>query len=82
MAQLICNDLYNSSKKRKEYLVLTCGQPSMNTVTPSAKGEDENSCSDDDDDDSSGDEENQTVSCNSSSFDDSTTNRFTLHFVD
>ncbi|PWA59220.1 Methyltransferase type 11 [Artemisia annua] len=53
-------DYPHSSKKRKEYLVLTCGQPSMNTVTPSAKGEDENSCSDDDDE-SSGDEENQTV---------------------
>lgn len=53
-------DYPHSSKKRKEYLVLTCGQPSVNTVTPSAKGEDENSCSDNDDD-SSGDEENQTV---------------------
>ena len=36
--------------------MLTCGQPSMNTVTPSAKGEDENSCSDDDDESS-----NQTL---------------------
>lgn len=50
----------NSSKKRKEYLVLTCGPPSMSTATPTAKGEDGNSCSDDE---SSGDEENQTVSC-------------------
>lgn len=48
----------NSSKKRKEYLVLTCGPPSMSTATPTAKGEDGNSCSDDE---SSGDEENQTV---------------------
>lgn len=39
--------------------MLTCGPPSMNTATPSAKVEDENSCSDDD---SSRDEENQTVS--------------------
>lgn len=56
------NILYNSSKKRKEYLVLTCGPPSLSTATPSAKGEDGNSCSDDE---SSGDEEdeNQTVSC-------------------
>lgn len=49
----------NSSKKRKEYLVLTCGSPSLSSATPNAK-EDEESCSDDD---SSGDEENQAVSC-------------------
>ncbi|XP_076947705.1 18S rRNA (guanine-N(7))-methyltransferase RID2-like [Bidens hawaiensis] len=52
-------DYPHSSKKRKEYLVLTCGKPSESTATPSAKGEDGNSISDDD---SSGDEENQTVS--------------------
>ncbi|KAI7746656.1 hypothetical protein M8C21_030236 [Ambrosia artemisiifolia] len=52
-------DYPHSSKKRKEYLVLTCGPPSMSTAAPSAKGEDGNSSSDDD---SSGDEENQTVS--------------------
>ncbi|KAK9055285.1 hypothetical protein SSX86_026367 [Deinandra increscens subsp. villosa] len=51
-------DYPHSSKKRKEYLVLTCGPPSTSTIAPSAKGEDENSCSDDG---SSGDEENQTV---------------------
>lgn len=51
-------DYPHSSKKRKEYLVLTCGPPSLSTATPSAKGEDGNSCSDDE---SSGDEENQTV---------------------
>ncbi|XP_023748742.1 18S rRNA (guanine-N(7))-methyltransferase RID2 [Lactuca sativa] len=56
-------DYPHSSKKRKEYLVLTCGPPSMSTTTPNAKGEDENICSDDDDDDDDGseDEENQTV---------------------
>ncbi|KAK9059549.1 hypothetical protein SSX86_020253 [Deinandra increscens subsp. villosa] len=52
-------DFPHSSKKRKEYLVLTCGPPSTSTMTPSAKVEDSNSCSDDE---SSGDEENQTVS--------------------
>ncbi|KAJ9548374.1 hypothetical protein OSB04_020917 [Centaurea solstitialis] len=51
-------DYPHSSKKRKEYLVLTCGPPSMSTATPSAKGEDAGSCSDDE---SSGDEENQTA---------------------
>lgn len=49
----------NSTKKRKEYLVLTCGPPSLTTATPKAKHEDEESCSDDE---SNGDEENQTVS--------------------
>ncbi|KAG5522661.1 hypothetical protein RHGRI_034713 [Rhododendron griersonianum] len=48
-----------SSRKRKEYLVLTCGPPSLTTATPKAKGEDEESCSEDE---SSRDEENQTVS--------------------
>ncbi|KAG5522660.1 hypothetical protein RHGRI_034713 [Rhododendron griersonianum] len=47
-----------SSRKRKEYLVLTCGPPSLTTATPKAKGEDEESCSEDE---SSRDEENQTV---------------------
>lgn len=51
-------DYPHSSKKRKEYLVLTCGPPSLSATTPKAKGEDGESCSDDD---SSGDEENQTV---------------------
>ncbi|KAG5522646.1 hypothetical protein RHGRI_034707 [Rhododendron griersonianum] len=41
-----------------EYLVLTCGPPSLTTATPKAKGEDEESCSEDE---SSADEENQTV---------------------
>lgn len=49
----------NSSKKRKEYLVLTCGPPSINTSVPEGKGEDGESSFDED---SSGDEENQTVS--------------------
>ena len=61
--------------------MLTCGQLSMNTVTPSSKGEDENTCLDDDDNDDD-ESSNQTVSCNFSSFDNSTTNRLTLHFVD
>lgn len=51
-------DFPHSSKKRKEYLVLTCGSPSLSSATPSAKGENEESCSDDD---SSGDEENQAI---------------------
>ncbi|KAA8522696.1 hypothetical protein F0562_009142 [Nyssa sinensis] len=51
-------DFPHSTKSRKEYLVLTCGPPSLSTVTPKGKGEDEESCSDDE---SSGDEENQTV---------------------
>lgn len=49
----------NSSKKRKEYLVLTCGPPSVNTSVPEGKSEDGDSSSDED---SSEDEENQTVS--------------------
>lgn len=52
-------DFPHSTKKRKEYLVLTCGPPSLSSATPKAKGEDEESCSDEE---SSGDEENQTVS--------------------
>lgn len=59
-------DFPHSTKKRKEYLVLTCGAPSINTSVPKGKTEDEESCSDDDEDDFSGDEENQTVQvCNS-----------------
>lgn len=50
---------YDSTKSRKEYLVLTCGPPSLSSATPKAKGEDGVSCSDDE---SSGDEENKTVS--------------------
>ncbi|CDP12565.1 unnamed protein product [Coffea canephora] len=52
-------DFPHSTKRRKEYLVLTCGPPSLSSATPKAKGEDEESCSDEE---SSGDEENQTVS--------------------
>ncbi|XP_008223794.1 PREDICTED: probable 18S rRNA (guanine-N(7))-methyltransferase [Prunus mume] len=51
-------DYPNSSKKRKEYLVLTCGPPSISTSTPNGKGEDGESSSDND----SEDEDNQTVS--------------------
>ncbi|KAE8667015.1 putative 18S rRNA (guanine-N(7))-methyltransferase [Hibiscus syriacus] len=52
-------DYPHSTKRRKEYLVLTCGPPSLSTAAPLGKGEDGESCSDDE---SSGDEENQTVS--------------------
>ncbi|XP_006347375.1 probable 18S rRNA (guanine-N(7))-methyltransferase [Solanum tuberosum] len=51
-------DYPHSSKRRKEYLVLTCGPPSLSTATAEGKGEDGESCSDED---SSEDEENQTV---------------------
>nr|WLD55099.1 putative 18S rRNA (guanine-N(7))-methyltransferase isoform X1 [Cornus hongkongensis subsp. tonkinensis] len=51
-------DFPHSTKKRKEYLVLTCGPPSLSTATPKGKGEEEESCSDDE---SSGDDENETV---------------------
>ncbi|XP_009631447.1 18S rRNA (guanine-N(7))-methyltransferase RID2 [Nicotiana tabacum] len=51
-------DYPHSTKRRKEYLVLTCGPPSLSSITPNGKGEDGESCSDED---SSGDEENQTV---------------------
>ncbi|XP_059634632.1 18S rRNA (guanine-N(7))-methyltransferase RID2-like isoform X2 [Cornus florida] len=47
-----------NTKKRKEYLVLTCGPPSLSTATPKGKGEEEESCSDDE---SSGDDENETI---------------------
>ncbi|CAM8965403.1 unnamed protein product [Rhodiola kirilowii] len=52
-------DFPHSSKSRKEYLVLTCGPPSLTTTAPKAKDGEEESVSDEDD---SGDEENQTVS--------------------
>lgn len=52
-------DLYNSTKRRKEYLVLTCGPPSISTSVPKGKGEDGESCSEDE---SSDDEAEQTVS--------------------
>ncbi|XP_007014334.2 PREDICTED: probable 18S rRNA (guanine-N(7))-methyltransferase [Theobroma cacao] len=51
-------DFPHSTKSRKEYLVLTCGPPSLSTTIPNGKGEDGESCSDDE---SSGDEENRTV---------------------
>ncbi|XP_042480142.1 18S rRNA (guanine-N(7))-methyltransferase RID2-like [Macadamia integrifolia] len=50
-------DFPHSSKSRKEYLVLSCGPPSVSTALPSGKGEGGESCSDED----SEDEENQTV---------------------
>ncbi|KAM7274338.1 hypothetical protein ACFE04_029002 [Oxalis oulophora] len=52
-------DYPHSGKKRKEYLVLTCGPPSVSSAAPQGKDGDSSS---DDDDDSSGDEENTTVS--------------------
>ncbi|KAF3682185.1 Pentatricopeptide repeat-containing protein, chloroplastic [Capsicum annuum] len=51
-------DYPHSSQRRKEYLVLTCGPPSLSTTTPAGKREDGESCSDED---SSEDEENQTA---------------------
>ncbi|XAR66730.1 hypothetical protein NMG60_11013050 [Bertholletia excelsa] len=51
-------DYPHSTKRRKEYLVLTCGPPSLATATPKAKGEDDMSCSEDEDSDN---EEDQTV---------------------
>ncbi|XP_020225568.1 18S rRNA (guanine-N(7))-methyltransferase RID2 [Cajanus cajan] len=51
-------DFPHSSKRRKEFLVLTCGQRSVNaSVSSKGKNEDGESCSDED----SEDEENQTV---------------------
>ncbi|CAL0325558.1 unnamed protein product [Lupinus luteus] len=50
-------DFPHSSKKRKEFLVLTCGQRSMNASVPNGKDEDGESCSDDDMEE----DENQTV---------------------
>ncbi|KAL0421685.1 UNVERIFIED_CONTAM: 18S rRNA (guanine-N(7))-methyltransferase RID2 [Sesamum latifolium] len=52
-------DYPHSTKKRKEYLVLTCGPPSLSSAAPKGKGEDGESGSDED---SSDDEENQSVS--------------------
>ncbi|XP_074269162.1 18S rRNA (guanine-N(7))-methyltransferase RID2-like isoform X2 [Silene latifolia] len=52
-------DYPHSTKSRKEYLVLTCGPPSLSTAAQNARGEDGGSSSDDE---SSGDEENRTVS--------------------
>ncbi|KAE8056681.1 hypothetical protein FH972_013429 [Carpinus fangiana] len=52
-------DFPHSTKSRKEYLVLTCGPPSISTCVPAGKGADGESCSEDE---SSGDEENRTVS--------------------
>ncbi|CAO2841796.1 unnamed protein product [Amaranthus hypochondriacus] len=52
-------DYPHSTKSRKEYLVLTCGPPSLSAAVPKAKGEDGEFCSDNE---SSGDEENKTVS--------------------
>ncbi|KAF8035176.1 hypothetical protein BT93_C1264 [Corymbia citriodora subsp. variegata] len=52
-------DFPHSSKSRKEYLVLTCGPPSVSTAVPTGKGEDGESSSDNS---SSGDEDNRTVS--------------------
>ncbi|XP_038694082.1 18S rRNA (guanine-N(7))-methyltransferase RID2-like isoform X1 [Tripterygium wilfordii] len=46
------------SKMRKEFVVLTCGPPSISSSVPQGKGQDGESCSDDE---SSGDEEDQTV---------------------
>ncbi|KAL8159932.1 hypothetical protein V2J09_001469 [Rumex salicifolius] len=42
-------DYPHSSKSRKEYLVLTCGPPSLSSAVPAAKEEDEECCSDDGD---------------------------------
>ncbi|CAA2967885.1 probable 18S rRNA (guanine-N(7))-methyltransferase [Olea europaea subsp. europaea] len=51
-------DYPHSTKSRKEYLVLTCGPPSLSSAAPRGKDEDGDSCSDED---SSGDEDNQSV---------------------
>ncbi|RZB71702.1 18S rRNA (guanine-N(7))-methyltransferase RID2 isoform B [Glycine soja] len=50
-------DFPHSSKKRKEFLVLTCGQRSVNVSISKGKNEDRESCSDED----SEDEEKQTI---------------------
>lgn len=49
-------DYPHSAKSRKEYLVLTCGPPSLSTAVPRGKGEDGESCSEDENS-----EENQMV---------------------
>ncbi|XP_073056526.1 18S rRNA (guanine-N(7))-methyltransferase RID2-like isoform X2 [Primulina eburnea] len=51
-------DFPHSTKSRKEYLVLTCGPPSLRSAIPKGKNEDEESCGDEE---SSGDEENESV---------------------
>ena len=48
----------HSAKSRKEYLVLTCGPPSLSTAVPRGEGEDGESCSEDENS-----EENQMVGC-------------------
>ncbi|XP_065851420.1 18S rRNA (guanine-N(7))-methyltransferase RID2 [Euphorbia lathyris] len=52
-------DYPHSTKSRKEYLVLTCGPPSLTTSTPKGKEEEEEDCCSDDD--ISDDRENHTV---------------------
>lgn len=49
-------DYPHSTKSRKEYLVLTCGPPSLSTAVPRGEGEDGESCSEDENS-----EENQMV---------------------
>ncbi|KAB5563679.1 hypothetical protein DKX38_003733 [Salix brachista] len=49
-------DYPHSTKSRKEYLVLTCGPPSISTAVPRGEGEDGESCSEDE-----SSEENQMV---------------------
>ncbi|KAG5248428.1 18S rRNA (guanine-N(7))-methyltransferase [Salix suchowensis] len=49
-------DYPHSTKSRKEYLVLTCGPPTISTAVPRGKGEDGESCSEDE-----SSEENQMV---------------------
>ncbi|KAG6736504.1 hypothetical protein D5086_002997 [Populus alba] len=49
-------DYPHSAKSRKEYLVLTCGPPSLSTAVPRGEGEDGESCSEDENS-----EENQMV---------------------
>ncbi|XP_073284114.1 18S rRNA (guanine-N(7))-methyltransferase RID2-like isoform X1 [Primulina huaijiensis] len=51
-------DFPHSTKSRKEYLVLTCGPPSLRSSIPKGKNEDEESCGDEE---SSGDDENDAV---------------------
>ncbi|KAG6790045.1 hypothetical protein POTOM_006188 [Populus tomentosa] len=49
-------DYPHSAKSRKEYLVLTCGPPSLSTAVPRGEGDDGESCSEDENS-----EENQMV---------------------
>ncbi|KAK9105366.1 hypothetical protein Scep_022210 [Stephania cephalantha] len=53
-------DYPHSTKRRKEFLVLTCGPPSVSTALPTGKVEDEESCSDASSDD--GDERTVSIS--------------------